>query len=227
FEALSAPPSDTSFSSPEMLFSYAEETDRIVELERLCRREAVMRSGRWTPRVASRLEAENPKLFLNCSAPAFTDPELCETLIALTGAVGYRPDDIVLEVTERVAITEWQAFQTALARVRRAGLKVAIDDMGSGYSSLHAVAEIEPDYLKFDLSLILNIHRSRIKRNLLESLVLLADKISARTIAEGLECEDEFETVRRMGIEYGQGYLFARPAPPSALDEVHFPRQVA
>src|SRR5690606_1481406 len=100
--------------------------------------------------------------------------------------------DIVLEITERVAVTSWQSFRRHLADLRHSGFAVAIDDMGAGYSSLHTVAEIEPDYLKFDISLVRDIHLSPIKQDLLGSLVDLARKIDAKVIAEGVEKAEEY-----------------------------------
>ena len=214
-EALSGAPDAETFENPEMLFSFAEESESIVDLERLCRRLALGRSRRVLP--------NGGKLFVNCSTHAFGDEELVGSLQSAIENAGRRPESLVLEVTERVAITEWNTFRESLDRVRAAGFLVAIDDMGSGYSSLHAVAEIQPDYLKFDLSLIHGIHQSAIKRDLFETLMSLADKIGARAIAEGIEQVEEFDTVRRLGATLGQGYFFARPATPDAWSEIHFP----
>ncbi len=85
--------------------------------------------------------------------------------------------------------------------------------MGTGYASLQALAEIEPDYLKFDVSLVRDIHESPIKQSLLESLRKLADKIGARVIAEGIEQEAELDTLKALGIELGQGFLFHSERP--------------
>ena len=108
-----------------------------------------------------------------------------------------------------------------VAALRGIGFAIAIDDMGAGYSSLQAVAEVEPDYLKFDISLVRDIHLSPIKRNLLEMLVALAGKIHARVIAEGVESAPEFEALRGMGVHFAQGFYFAEPAVldgPAPLD---------
>jgi EAL domain-containing protein (putative c-di-GMP-specific phosphodiesterase class I) len=204
FEALSSGPAGDIFEKPEMLFSFAEETEQIVELERLCRLQAI--------RGAAVLHAPQ-KLFLNCSAHGFVDPELLSTtILEEVEKAGRAPSDIVFEVTERVAITEWKEFRAILASLRRMGFSIAIDDMGAGYSSLQAVAEVEPDYLKFDISLVRDIHLSPIKRNLLETLVVLAEKIHARVIAEGVESSEEFHALRAMGVTFAQGFYFAVPA---------------
>jgi EAL domain-containing protein (putative c-di-GMP-specific phosphodiesterase class I) len=204
FEALSSGPPGDIFENPEMLFSFAEETEQIVELERLCRLQAI--------RGAAALHSPQ-KLFLNCSAHGFVDPDLVSAqILEEVRRAGREPRDIVFEVTERVAITEWKEFRAILAALRRIGFSIAIDDMGAGYSSLQAVAEIEPDYLKFDISLVRDIHLSPIKRNLLETLVVLAGKIHARVIAEGVESMEEFHALQAMGVTFAQGFYFAVPA---------------
>ncbi|MEO8504863.1 MAG: GGDEF domain-containing phosphodiesterase [Acidobacteriota bacterium] len=212
FEALSSGPSGDVFESPEMLFSFAEETDHIIELERLCRSRAI--------RGAESI-VKGQKLFLNCSAHGFVDPHLVsDSMLDEIGSFGLKPECVVFEVTERVAITEWKEFRAILAELRRRGFAVAIDDMGAGYSSLQAVAEVEPDYLKFDISLVRDIHLSPIKRNLLETLVVLAGKINAQVIAEGVESQGEFDALRAMNIPFAQGFFLAQPGripdPPDA-----------
>jgi EAL domain-containing protein (putative c-di-GMP-specific phosphodiesterase class I)/GGDEF domain-containing protein len=219
FEALSAGPSGDIFENPEMMFSFAEETEQIVELERLCRMQAI--------RGATSLRSPQ-KLFINCSAHGFVDPELTSTkILEEVRRAGREPSDIVFEVTERVAITEWKQFRSILAALRGMGFSIAIDDMGAGYSSLQAVVEIEPDYLKFDVSLVRDIHLSPIKRNLLETLVVLAQKIDARVIAEGVESVQEFEALRTMDVTYAQGFYFAVPAVLTGPTPLHLRERFA
>ncbi len=217
YEALSSAPSLEIFENPEVLFSFAEESDGIVDLERLCRRQALERVAPVFGRSG------RAKLFLNCSTHAFGDPRLIEDLLSWTAAAGLAPPDLVLEITERTAIREWHSFRRRLDEVRAAGVEIAIDDMGSGYSSLRAVGEIQPDYLKFDGSLVHGIHTSAIKRDLLETLITLAGKIGARAVAEGIEAEEELEVVRGLGVGLGQGYFFARPALPENPSAIHCP----
>jgi EAL domain-containing protein (putative c-di-GMP-specific phosphodiesterase class I)/GGDEF domain-containing protein len=203
YEALACGPQGDLFESPEMMFTFAEGTDQIQELERLCRHESV--------RGAARL-ARGRKLFLNCSAHGIAEERLAPGLLDEVGEAGLAAEDLVLEITERVAVTAWGDFRRRLDALRRSGFAVAIDDMGTGYSSLQSVAEIEPDFLKVDIALVRDIHASPIKRGLLESLVVLAGRIGARVIAEGVEKEEEYELLREMGVGLGQGYLFSPPA---------------
>jgi EAL domain-containing protein (putative c-di-GMP-specific phosphodiesterase class I)/GGDEF domain-containing protein len=206
YEALSCGPDGDLFQNPEMLFSFAEKTDQILDLERLCRLESVRGSVRL-PR--------GHKLFLNCSAHGIGDVEGLSTLLVdHAQEAGLSLSNVVLEITERVAVTAWNDFRKRIDALRGLGFGVAIDDMGAGYSSLHSVAEVEPDFLKFDIALVRDIHLSPIKKGLLESLVLLAERIDAQVIAEGVEKEEEFETLRGMNVPFGQGYLFS---PPTTL----------
>jgi EAL domain-containing protein (putative c-di-GMP-specific phosphodiesterase class I) len=126
---------------------------------------------------------------------------------------GLAESQVVLEVTERVAMSERRAHQAILHNLKRSGFGIAIDDMGAGYSSLQAVVELEPDYLKFDISLVRNIDRSLIKRSLLETLVEISRKIGATVVAEGIEARSEFTTLRDFGVTLGQGHYLAPPAP--------------
>jgi EAL domain-containing protein (putative c-di-GMP-specific phosphodiesterase class I)/GGDEF domain-containing protein len=203
FEALTCGPPGSIFESPEMLFAFAEETDEIHELERICRMKSVSR--------ARGLE-NGTKLFLNCSARGLAQPEtFCRNLVDQAERCGLRPQDIVLEITERVAITAWQDFRRSVAALRLIGFPIAIDDVGAGYSSLQSVAETEPEYLKVDLSLVRDLHRSSIKQGLLKSLVGLAGSIGSRMIAEGVEEEGELEALKGLGVGYAQGFFFSRP----------------
>jgi EAL domain-containing protein (putative c-di-GMP-specific phosphodiesterase class I) len=202
-EALTRPLGGSSFDSVEELFAFAESTDLLMEFERLCRRRAV---------EAAAHNSELGLLFINASARAVEDPEWAAGgMDAALGKSGFTPQEVVIEITERVAIVRHDEFQSALRTFKDRGYRVAVDDMGAGYASLQSLANIEPDFLKFDTSLVRDIDKSSIKQSLLETLRQLADKIRARVIAEGIEREEEMQTLRRLGIELGQGFLFHRP----------------
>lgn len=205
YEALSRSPLDSGFEGSEVLFAFAESTNMLLELERLCRSTALK---------AASGNSISGNLFLNFSAKAlqdsqFTPHQLSDSVIE----AGLKQENVVLEITERVAIQQWAGFRKILHEYRDRGFRVAIDDMGSGYSSLQAIAELEPDYLKFDISLVSNIHESLIKIGLLETLVSLSSKINAQVIAEGIESREDFTALRSLGVQLGQGYFFAAPAP--------------
>ena len=204
-EALTRPSRRVSFASVEEMFAFAESTDLLVDFERLCRATAV-RS--WSQLPARGL------LFLNASVEAVEDPEwVGGAMDDLLSRHGLSPRQVVVEVTERVAIVRGQDFQHALRAFKDRGYRVAVDDMGAGHASLQALASIEPDFLKFDSSLVRDIDRNSIKRGLLQSLLTLADKIAARVIAEGVERDGERQALIDLGIELGQGFFFHKETP--------------
>lgn len=205
YEALSRGPEDSGFEGTELLFTFAESTNMLLDLERLCRRNALR---------AAQAHQLDRNLFLNSSAKALQDIHLTPMQLSdLVAELGLKQERIVLEITERVAIQEWESFKKVLREFRKYGFKIAIDDMGAGYSSLQAIAELEPDFLKFDISLVRNIHENLIKIGLLETLVTLSNKINAKVIAEGIEEREEFTALRNLGVDLGQGYYFAVPSP--------------
>ncbi|HKI85687.1 MAG TPA: EAL domain-containing protein [Thermoanaerobaculia bacterium] len=219
FEALSSGPSGGVFESPEVLFAFAEETQSITHLERLCRERAL---------AGFQVAATDRRLFVNSSSYGVADPEIRSgSFRRRLAAAGLEAKDVVFELTERVAITEWLSFRQVLDELREMGFRIAIDDVGAGYSSLQSIAEIEPDYLKFDLSLVRDLHASKIKRDLLSALGDLAAKIGATVIAEGIEHEQEFHTLREMGVTLGQGFLLSPPLKQPLADRVEVPTRPA
>jgi EAL domain-containing protein (putative c-di-GMP-specific phosphodiesterase class I) len=210
-EVFTRGPSGGPFEDAESLFALAERTGRLLDLERLCRVRA-LGSAHAHLKPGS-------KLFLNTSAPALADPEVKgPDFVRLVEESGLGCSDVVLEITERAATESRRAYQDALKDLKREGFRIAIDDMGAGYSSLQSLVEVEPDYLKFDISLVRQIDRSLIKRSLLETLVGLSGRIGAQVVAEGIEEEPELTTLRDMGVPLGQGRYLAPPTvvPPGA-----------
>jgi EAL domain-containing protein (putative c-di-GMP-specific phosphodiesterase class I) len=88
-----------------------------------------------------------------------------------------------------------------------------VDDVGTGYSSLSSLADIEPDYLKIDNVFVRDIDRRQNKKNLLEALLSFARKMKTKVIAEGIETPSELNALQALGVDYGQGFLLARPMP--------------
>jgi len=205
YEALTRITSIEFFNDTETLFSYAVQTEMILELERICRKNAIK---------MIKYALANKKLFLNVSAkgvlhPEFTDGRFAEAV----RSAGHSEKDVVLEITERLAIKDLELFKKTVKKLKSYGFAVAIDDVGAGYSTLHTIAELKPNYLKYDMALVRDINKHAIKRDLLESLIPFSKKIDSIIIAEGIETRDEFEVLKDMGIEYGQGFYFARPGP--------------
>jgi EAL domain-containing protein (putative c-di-GMP-specific phosphodiesterase class I) len=211
YEALTRGPLNTAFEGPKSLFSCSHGARLSGELDALCRRTALRNARGFDPAK---------KLFLNAlpetlGAPGFLDPGMRAAL----EEAALRPRNLVLEITERTAIEDFEVFGRELDGLRRQGFLVAIDDVGTGYSSLQAVSELQADFLKIDMALIKNLHQSLIKQDLVHSLLQVASRTRTRVIAEGIEIEEEYRALRSCGVRYAQGFYFARPAPAfPALD---------
>lgn len=187
--------------SPKVLFEVAEEANLVWELSRLLRRRAVHGIiGELSP---------GQHLFLNVDPHDFEDPLFRNPD---PGAMGIDdPSRVVLEITERVAITDYPRFKEQLDAFRSLGFRFAVDDAGSGYAGLGSIANLAPDYIKLDISLISEIDSNFLKQNLVETLVNFAEGHGAKVVAEGVERREEFETVRKLGVHLAQGFLFHRP----------------
>jgi EAL domain-containing protein (putative c-di-GMP-specific phosphodiesterase class I) len=205
FEALSRGPVGTQQHSPLNLFGAARDCELTFELDQHCRRRAL--------RTARDLPAPH-RLFVNVVPQSMYDPDFQGTgLIQLLGSIGLSPERIVLEVSEHYAIENYALFVEALQNFTQLGFSIAVDDIGKGSSNLEAIAHFNPRYLKFDMQLVRDIDRSHVKREMARALKTFADRMDSQIIAEGIEREGEKEACAELGLDYGQGYLLARPAP--------------
>lgn len=186
-----------SLRSPEVMFEVAADADLVWELSRLCRSRAL--AG-----AASRLR-RGELLFLNADPHDFTDPTFGDFDAA-------DPRRVVIEITERTAITDYPAFRERLNVLRDRGFRFAVDDAGSGYAGLGSIANLEPDFIKLDISLINSIDSNFIKQNLVETMVGFAREQGAMVIAEGIESAEELETVKRLGVPLVQGFFLQPPS---------------
>jgi diguanylate cyclase (GGDEF)-like protein len=129
---------------------------------------------------------------------------------------------VVFEITERSSIEDFRSAQKILEHYRKQGYRIAIDDAGAGYSSLQAIAELQPDFIKIDRSLVEHIHVNKTKEYILETFVTFAQKMNIHLIAEGIEHPDELIKLTRMGVHYAQGYLLGKPAlEPAEIQPAH------
>lgn len=207
YEGLTRGPEQSSFHSPIRLFEFAEMYGTLYTLEKIAREKAL--------NLSDSLLKNNEKLFININSQVIHDPDFTPGhTVSLLAQYGLSPSDVVFEITERNAIQDFSAFCEVLNHYRDQGFEIAVDDAGAGYSSLQAITEIQPDYIKVDRSLISGIHENDIKAHILEAFATFTKKMNSKIIAEGIETTEELQKVIQLGIDYGQGYLLSRPNYP-------------
>ncbi|PZU86737.1 MAG: diguanylate phosphodiesterase [Chelatococcus sp.] len=129
----------------------------------------------------------------------------------------FDPARIVIEITEHAPIQDYEPIIRALAPLRAAGVRVAIDDAGAGYSSLKHILIMRPDIIKFDVSLTRNVDSDPMRKALAAALGEFARRTGTSVVAEGIETQAELDTLRELRFNKGQGYFFGRPQPPAEL----------
>jgi EAL domain-containing protein (putative c-di-GMP-specific phosphodiesterase class I) len=190
---------EPTLAGPSELIRAAEELGRLSDL------------GRAVRAKSAEAMAQLPKdvlLFVNLHPVDLNDPAL------------YNPDSplarassrVVLEITERSSLHSIVSLQTKLTDLRTLGFRLAVDDLGAGYAGLTSMAQLEPEYVKLDMSLIRGLDRHPTQRKLVKSMVDLCRELDKQVIAEGIEDAAERDALVDVGCDLLQGFFFARPA---------------
>jgi EAL domain-containing protein (putative c-di-GMP-specific phosphodiesterase class I) len=162
-------------------------------------------------RAAEHLDRVDGHVAMNVSPATVLVPGCAELL-------GRLPlDRVVLELTEHDEVEDYEVLLATLAPFRAAGLRLAIDDVGAGFSSLRHIVVTAPDVIKLDRSIAAGVATDRVLATLVGSLVTFAHGSGATVVAEGVETADDATTLRALGVDHGQGWHFGRPGPPEAL----------
>ena len=205
FEALSRGPRGSGLEGPDALFKAADDHNLKVELDRLCRKRALMSSSRIP---------SNARIFVNTLPATLRDPQFRDkALIEFLDRAQVKPERIVIEITEHLIIENLDIFLDTMGYFTSLGMAFAVDDVGAGYSGLDMIAKLRPGYLKIDMSLVRDVHASEFNRRMVKDLIALGHGIGAEVLAEGIQKEEEAQVLRGIGVDYGQGYHLARPDP--------------
>jgi len=198
YEALARFPGDPA-RTPDIWFADAWALGLGIPLELLAIRKA----------VEAIAEAE---LYVNLNA---SPPTLAAR--GFMRALGPNPDRVTVELTEHLAIPDYDKFRSAAAPLRKAGGRLAIDDFGAGFASLKHILQVEPERIKLDISLTEQIPESSMAHALATALLSFANEIGIEVVAEGIETDEELDALTEIGVRVGQGFHFGLPAP---LEEV-------
>jgi PAS domain S-box-containing protein len=191
---------EPTLARPADLFAAAERLGRLHDLGRAIRHR-VAKSAPDAPAYC--------KLFVNVHSSDLDDADLFSPWAPLTTIAS----SIVLEITERSSLERVEGLGSRLAKLRRLGFQIAIDDLGAGYAGLSSFSQVEPEIVKLDMSLVRGIDSSSRKRSVVRSMFDLAGRdLGMVVICEGVETHAERDTLAALGADLLQGYLFAKPA---------------
>ncbi|MGE0323415.1 MAG: EAL domain-containing protein [Polyangiaceae bacterium] len=192
---------DPVLSDPGKLITASERLQEVWPLGRRIRQ-----------RVAEDIASADPRayVFVNLHPVDLMDPELYSATTGL-GPIAKR---VVLEITERATLDDVKDPTARIAKLRELGYRIAVDDLGAGYAGLSSFAQLEPDLVKLDMSLIRDVDSSPVKRRLVASMVSLCAELGLMVVAEGIETETERDVLVDLGCHLLQGYRFGRPAAP-------------
>lgn len=197
FEAL-VRGAEPSLPHPNALIDAAERLDRLQDLSRAIRAQ-VAADIRHAP--------GNVDVFVNLHTHDLLDEDLFSPNAPLSSFA----KRVILEITERTALDEVKDVPRRVGVLRALGYRIAIDDLGAGYAGLATFAQLEPDVVKLDMSLVRHIDTAPTKRKLMKTMVNLCQELGMAVIAEGIETVEERDTLQSLGCDLMQGFLFAQP----------------
>lgn len=212
FEGLIRPGASSSFSNPGQLFSAAAAAGRTVELDLACFEIVAAGSAQIDPQQVVTINLSPETLEVEDFSASW--------LLEILARYQISPGRVIVELTEREAITDLERVRRNVAALQRAGVRLAADDVGAGNAGLRLLSQVRFDIVKIDLSLVQDGAQHESSRAVVRSLMDLAARQGAVAIAEGLETAEQLRSLRELGITTGQGYLLGRPGANIGLAQV-------
>ena len=158
-----------------------------------------------------------PDMWVNIAGQQLGTQRLTETVDEVLDSSGFSPSKLGLEVTERQLVGRSDAVRDDLLGLRRLDVRLAVDDFGTGFASLDYLRRFPFDEIKIDQSFVSGLGSDRTDTAVTASIIALGQSLDLRVVAEGVETPDQFDRLRAMGCNLGQGYLLQRPAPPATI----------
>jgi EAL domain-containing protein (putative c-di-GMP-specific phosphodiesterase class I) len=206
---------DRALLPPAEFIDVAEDTGLIVPLGRWVVEQAVRDAAEWQVVAGRRLSVS-----ANLSPRQLHDPDLIAIVAATLHDAGLAPEALAIEITENLLMKDAELARSRIAALRSMGVRIAVDDFGTGYSSLAYLNRYPVDILKIDRSFVGPVTDSPKAAALARTIIDLAAAFEIDTVAEGIETEAQLATLRSLGCQLGQGFLFARPVPAETLIEM-------
>ena len=205
------------FVSPAEFIPVAEETGLIVPLSQWVLRQACRQARRWQMQSPA---AANLRIGVNLSPRYAQSPGLVADVAQALQAAGLDPRCLVLEITESVMMQETATTIDTLQALRTLGVRLAMDDFGTGYSSLGYLQRFPLDSLKIDRAFVSRLGHDAEADAIVQAIITLAHTLNLQVTGEGIETAEQRDALLRLGCDHGQGYYFARPMEPAAVDRL-------
>ncbi|GIF18006.1 diguanylate cyclase (GGDEF)-like protein/PAS domain S-box-containing protein [Actinoplanes tereljensis] len=202
---------------PYHFIASAEANGLIVPLGRWVLRQACAQLARWR---AESPAAAGLHVNVNLSARQFQYAGLVEDVAEALADAGLDAASLTLEITESMLMADIETAKETLYALRGLGVRLAIDDFGTGYSSLSYLKQLPVDVIKIDKTFVDEVHIDEDDVALVDAVAGLGQALKMKTVAEGIETDAQWDTLRKIGIDHGQGYLFGRPAEQERILEM-------
>lgn len=203
------------FLTPDRFFAEAEETGFITEIDEWALKTACAQARSW-------IESGLPPVCVtvNLSVRQFEKPDLVDRISSILKETRMEPGCLILEVTETTAMSDVDRTAFQLRQLRKMGVHISIDDFGTGYSSLNYLKRLPIERLKIDKSFIRDIAHDPDDRAIISAVTSMARKMGIRTVAEGVETEEQLSFLRSTECDEAQGFLFSRPVAAQEFREL-------
>ncbi|GAC1562881.1 MAG: EAL domain-containing protein [Herpetosiphon sp.] len=206
YECLLRADQDGAMVFPNQMFGVARNAGMLFQLDQRARQTAIQQA------MLHNIAAQ---VFINFTPTTIYDPVFClRSTVQTMEELGMRADQVVFEVIESADTGNPAHLRNICDYYRASGFHVALDDIGSGYSSLNLIHELRPDYIKLDMKLIQNVDTDPYKALIVRKLLETAGELGIKTVVEGVETVGQLDWVREHGADYAQGYFIARPSSP-------------
>lgn len=211
---LRAKDQNNQFISPLQLITWAKQENLIFMLDRMCRETHLLNAGAKLSNLA------HINICVNFLPSSIYRPEFClRSTAAAAQKAGLHPSQVIFEVIETEAISDSIHLKGVFEHYRKIGFKVALDDVGSGFSSLQLLADLGPDLLKIDGKLVRTARESALNKHIIAALVEMGKKSGKLVLAEGIETANDHDLIMSFGVDLVQGYYYGRPSPNAVESE--------
>lgn len=201
--------------SPAVLIPIAEKNGAIIPIGKWVIEESIRHYAEWKRKYRIPMV-----MSINISAIQYKRKDFVTKLLEILKKYEVKPNEIELEITESILIEDFAEVKDKLLLLRDYGLKISLDDFGTGFSSLSYLNGLPIDTLKIDKSFIDKVGKDESTRIITESIIAMVNKLGYESVAEGVETEDQFAYLKRIGCDIIQGYLLGKPMPADEIEQM-------